>query len=410
MEKNNAPKLKEKLRGAQCKKNTTIVIIALLVIAVVAISVTILNKNNNRKSEDIIEYGGMIFNQEMNLSNINLIESGDETPIQVPVPKGYTASSVERERKVNGGFVIYEGEEEVTEANLEEAKKTRNQYVWIPIDDAADMYYRNNTTKNFYGAYYEFTSTGYTRKANSTVEPSLRTTDKEATYLTKYMNGITRDKFLKEMQIEFYEMLKSVETYGGFYIGRYESGNVKQNIPVVKKMNTDIHTITWYDSYKKGKRVSGVNDKVVTNMIWGIQWDETLKWLIDTGAKTNEEIATNSTTWGNYTKATFEYTNTSGGASTKNASSSTRIPTGSTEYTVANNIYDLAGNVREWTMEGSRSSSDYRYYRGGGCDDNGTVIPASNRGNGYPSNSGNSLRFQSGTLYKVALDTGGDAL
>ena len=372
-------------------KSKIIIITIILILAIVAVSMSLTkNKNNktsNNKNEDIIEYGGMIFNQKMNLSNINLIASGDETPIQVPVPKGYTASSVGNERTVNGGFVIYEGEEEVTEANLEEAKRTRNQYVWIPIENASDMYWTDNATKNFYGARYSFSGTGYTRGASSKYEPSLVSYDKEATYLTKYMNGITRDKFLKEMQIEFYEMLKSVETYGGFYIGRYETGNLSQNVPVTVKMNTDISNQTWYNMYKKQKRMSGLHDNVATNMIWGIQFDETLKWLIDTGVKTNEEIATNSTSWGNYINATFEYTNTSGGTATKNASSSTRIPTGSTEYTVANNIYDLAGNVREWTMEGSGS---YRYLRGGNYYYGGTYNPASSRDYSYPSSSNDS--------------------
>ena len=324
----------------------------------------------NIRKANILEYGELEFNKEMNLSNINLIESSDETPVQVPVPKGYVASSVESERTVNGGFVIYEGEEEVTDANLEEAKRTRNQFVWIPIENAGDMYYMSGS--NMYGAYYNFATTGYTR-ATGTREPSIVSNyDKDATYLTQYMNGITRDKFLREMQQSFYEMVKSVDTYGGFYIGRYETGNLKQNVPVVVKMNTDIHSVNWYDTYKRSKRISGLNENVTTNMVWGIQFDEVLKWLIDTGSKTNEEVAKDSTSWGNYSNATFEYTNTSGGASTK--SGNTSIPTGSAEYTNANNIYDLAGNVCEWTMEANGGSS--RYFRGGNYLSTGSNYPA----------------------------------
>ncbi len=340
--------------------------------------------------------------QEIDLSNINLIESSDETPIQVPVPKGYVASSVESERTVNGGFVIYEGEEEVTDANLEEAKRTRNQFVWIPIENAGDMYYMSGS--NMYGAYYNFTTTGYTRKTGTT-EPSVVSYDKDATYLTQYMNGITRDKFLREMQQSFYEMVKSIDTYGGFYIGRYETGNLKQNVPVVVKMNTDIHSVNWYDTYKRSKRISGLNENVTTNMVWGIQFDEVLKWLIDTGSKTNEEVATDSTSWGNYSNATFEYTNTSGGTSTK--SGSTRIPTGSSEYTNANNIYDLAGNVYEWTMEGNGSGS--RCFRGGYFGITGSGSPASYRSFSYPYSSNYGRRFEGSTLYQVALNPAGVA-
>ena len=82
-------------------------------------------------------------------------------------------------------------------------------------------------------------------------------------------------------------------------------------------------------------------------MIWGIQWDETLKWIIDTRDKTYAQVY-NSNSWGNHRD--------SGGGNTKR-------PTGYSENWKANNIYDLAGNVSDWTM-GSNGSYN-RYYRGG---------------------------------------------
>ena len=360
----------------ESNKTKRIVAIGVIILVVILIAVVIML---NTKKEEIQKYGGVVFNKEMNLSSVNLIESSDETPVQVPVPKGYMASSVASERTVKGGFVIYEGEEEVTEENLEEAKKTRNQFVWIPIEDSTDMYYISGN--NMYGAYYEFSATGYTRKTR-TYEPSVVSYDQTGTYLTQYMNGITRDKFLKEMQQSFYEMIQSVDTYGGFYVGRYETGNLSKNEPVVVKMNEDIGSQNWYNMYKRSKRVSGLNENVETNMIWGIQFDETLKWLIDTENKTNEEIAKDSTSWGNYNNATFEYTNTSGGTSTKSSNASTRIPTGSTEYTKANNIYDLAGNVWDWTMDGK--GSYYRCFRGASYGSTGMYYPAHYRGYNYP--------------------------
>ena len=91
--------------------------------------------------------------------------------------------------------------------------------------------------------------------------------------------------------------------------------------------------------------------------------------------KSKEEVISDSTSWGNYSNATFEYVNSSGDTVTK--TSSIRIPTGSTEYTKANNIYDLAGNARDWTMEAFGYND--RVCRGGYYTYNGINSPASNR-------------------------------
>ena len=113
-------------------------------------------------------------------------------------------------------------------------------------------------------------------------------------------------------------------------------------------------------------------------MIWGIQWDETLKWLIDTGEKTYAEIASDSTSWGNYWNNRFTYyTNTSKSTETKPLRSSTKIPAGAYEGTNTNNIYDLAGNVYDWTMESNGLDNDKFRYNCGGCyGDHGDMYPA----------------------------------
>ena len=116
-------------------------------------------------------------------------------------------------------------------------------------------------------------------------------------------------------------------------------------------------------------------------MIWGIQWDETLKWLIDTGEKTYAEIASDSTSWGNYRNNSFTYyTNTSKSTATKAANSRTRIPSGAYEGANANNVFDLAGNVLDGTLESYGSGTgDYRYLRGGSYSDYGSYSPAAYR-------------------------------
>ena len=201
--------------------------------------------------------------------------------------------------------------------------------------------------------------------------------DMDSRLRTLGLGAETTHEFLMQLEKEFSKMVDSVEKYGGFYIGRYETGNLNQDVAVVQKGNDDIDNQTWYTMYKKCKTLSDENKNIETSMIWGNQFDRTLMWLIESGEKTKEEVISDSTSWGNYVDATFTYTNSSGSTVTKNQNSGTRIPTGSTEYTKANNIYDLAGNVWDWTMEAV--SSYGRVKRGGSYSNNGYDFPASYR-------------------------------
>ena len=326
--------------------------------------------------------------------------SGDK----VPVPNGYVGSSVAGENEIDTGYVIYEGEEAVTDSNVADAQKNRNQYVWVPVPDISKFYGTDANGKKW-GKIYTFsssTSSGYDEitgtqpynwsESNGVMTISSKTNYREPDVVAKYSStgydmdsrlktlGIgakTTHEFLNQLEKEFNNMVASVEKYGGFYIGRYETGNINQDTPVIQKGNTNISSQTWYNMYKRCKNIKGANTNVETGMIWGNQWDRTLMWLIETGSKTKEQIADDSTSWGNYYNATFEYVNSSGSTATKNEGSSTRIPTGSAEYTKANNIYDLAGNVRDWTMEANSTYS--RVYRGGHYSDVGDGGPADYR-------------------------------
>ena len=334
--------------------------------------------------------------------------SGDK----VPVPNGYVGSSVAGENEIDTGYVIYEGEEAVTDSNVADAQKNRNQYVWVPVPDISKFYGTDANGKKW-GKNYSFsssTSSSYDEitgtkpynwsESNGVMTISSKTNYREPDVVAKYSStgydmdsrlktlGIgakTTHEFLNQLEKEFNNMVASVEKYGGFYIGRYETGNINQDTPVIQKGNTNISSQTWYNMYKRCKNIKGANTNVETGMIWGNQWDRTLMWLIETGSKTKEQIADDSTSWGNYYNATFEYVNSSGSTATKNEGSSTRIPTGSAEYTKANNIYDLAGNVRDWTMEAYGTNN--RVCRGGYYYYNGDNYPADVRNYSGPTNS-----------------------
>ena len=398
----------------KAKINKKVVIPVSILLIVILIATVIVYAFVGKENSTVIQATKTTANAVNLEDNEYMHVEEDASGDKVPVPNGYVGSSVAGENEIDTGYVIYEGEEAVTDSNVADAQKNRNQYVWVPVPDISKFYGTDANGKKW-GKIYTFsssTSSGYDEitgtqpynwsESNGVMTISSKTNYREPDVVAKYSStgydmdsrlktlGIgakTTHEFLNQLEKEFNNMIVSVEKYGGFYIGRYETGNINQETPVVQKGNTNISSQTWYNMYKRCKNIKGDNTNVETGMIWGNQWDRTLMWLIETGSKTKEQIADDSTSWGNYNNATFEYVNSSGSTVTKNENSGTKIPTGNTEYTKANNIYDLAGNVYDWTMEAN--SAYFRVYRGGYYYGGGGSYPADFRVLSYPTSSGN---------------------
>ena len=124
-----------------------------------------------------------------------------------PIPKGYVSSQIEGENKISTGLVIYEGTEPVTgTANStahETAMTTRNQYVWIPVDDMDSMFLSNG-----YGKVYYYGGTFTDVSDNEFLEANKSYID-----VNKTDDSIYDTAFIKT---------EDIETYKGFYISRYE--------------------------------------------------------------------------------------------------------------------------------------------------------------------------------------------
>ena len=415
--KENKTKKENKIpnKNKKLKVISIILILLLIILGVVSFAYSQnikLAKNNNEEQEVEESKTQEIVLEDNKYMHVEIDASGE----QVPVPNGFVGSKATGENEIDSGFVIYEGEEEVTDNNVADAQKIRNQYVWVPVPDPSKFYGTDANGKKW-GKNYHFTTgtssnttfddvtgtyaynwsetngvmrilsdtdynTGY-REPDVVVKSGSIGYDMDSRLRTLGLGAETTLEFLMQQEKEFNKMIDSVEKYGGFYIGRYETGDLNQEYAVVKKGNDDIGDQTWYTMYKKCKEIEHENTNVVTGMAWGNQYDRTLMWLMECNAKntetgkSKEEVISDSTSWGNYNNATFTYTNSSGSTATKNLGSSTRIPTGSTEYTKANNIYDLSGNVRDWTMEAC--STNNRVTRGNYYDYTGTHLPASER-------------------------------
>ena len=410
------------------KKRVIKIISTVTILVMLCIAITYVKSGNKEVLATTKE-----FNTESLQDNEHMHVEIDNSGDKVPVPNGYVGSKVTGENEIDTGYVIYEGTEEVNDTNVEEAQKTRNQYVWIPVLDASEMYGTDangkkwgklyNFATSFNNANYDEETGAYPNnwsESDGVIEVASITAYREPDVLINGVNTIydidselkvsnikskNKHDFLIELEQEFNNMIESIEKYGGFYIGRYETGDLSKEAFVIKKGNTDISNQNWYSMYIKSKKLKQNNTNIETGLIWGSQWDRTLCWLVESENRTKEEICKDSKSWGNYITSSFVYINNNGKTETKNIGSIRKIPTGSTEYTKANNIYDLAGNVSDWTME--TNENDFRTSRDGNCGTYGYTgnsdinTPANSRYNDVPSTYGNRRRLPSNVIYKI---------
>ena len=207
-------------------------------------------------------------------------------------------------------------------------------------------------------------------------------------------------------------MLKSVYENGGFYIGKYEVGtetlrttkDAPLTTPVIKEGAYPYNYVTNKQAQEKSKELA--TGGKTSSLMFGIQWDLVLKHIENKQGKTQEELKNDSTTWGNYSNATFEITKGKystdygqtftevNGTYTRPSSSNVLLTTGTTQRNSVLNIYDLAGNEYEWTLEKSTNTSYPSVHRGGDYDNYGSGYPASSRSSRTSSYSDDGISFR----------------
>ena len=422
-----------------------VTIVVLLILAGVSISLLLDENGIIKKSKDARrEYGQAKANEQEDLSNLSdMIEeataeptpkvnvntkAGDNSTINgkkgnsnnPTIPKNYIpidtatstwgdGSTAPSQDSVKHGLVIKD--------------EKNNEWVWVPVDKAtlATMYEESSDEKTLCG------TTGETAVKTKLYSRTITIgTDSNKTTMSRTTPGTTTDPYYREPDLvtsydvtdtyyktilgetgtkeqlaqlfvdEYKAMIESVSKYGGFYIGRYELSEAG-----VQKDKATLTNTNWYDLYQKCKILNASN-KVETRMIWGCQWDVTMNWLISSGAKTSNEVNTDSSSWGNYKGTSVKANDRT--TVLKASGDEQKLNTGVTTFTIANNIYDLAGNCWEWTQEAL--STNYRSDRGGGYSYDGSNGPASDRYDHSPDCSDNGvIRFSSHFNNKVALNS-----
>ena len=354
----------------------------------------------------------------------------------VTIPKGFTVSGISTEQSVDGGLVIYDIPEgrTVNWTNPDSVKTQYNQFVWIPVEVNKTTEPKDTETSiaSFKRSVWQDNARVANNAQSSTSFPS--SSYSWSNYTEPYSkdsrdyDGTGTGKTGISAQIT--ELTQSIYKYGGFYIGRYEAGSETERtnssgvttLGIKQDMYPYIY-VKWGDSMSNigttgavylsnslytGKTGYGVKSMLCT----GAAWDSMLDFVKD-----SNHSVTDSTTWGNYKNSeTFEITR--GSYAVLNTSSYTLgsfnnvesnyskmkgksilLTTGATERNSSKNIYDVAGNCYEWTTEANGTS--YRVVRGGDYFSDGSDIPASYRGDNYPTGSNSVGSFR--PLLYVAL-------
>ena len=214
-----------------------------------------------------------------------------------------------------------------------------NQFVWVPVENM-DIFARTDWSNN---------------KAKGRINSNYSEPE-------------------KEQEEEYYKMYYKVKKYGGFYVGRYETGDesaksertaVKNSEALgIKKYLNAYNYVPFTQTSIDGREITGAQElainfgktnnyqSIYTSVIYGIQWDAVLRFIAS-----DENNVNSSLKWGNYISSSIRYTDIYGGSYVKQKDEVRLLKTGASEDTKVKNIYDIAGNLYEWTMEKSKNGS-----------------------------------------------------
>ena len=181
--------------------------------------------------------------------------------------------------------------------------------------------------------------------------------------------NISGESYTKYSETKDEAWAQKVETYGGYYIGRYET-KYENNKCVVKQGNVPTVNVT-------RDTAQGYAQKMKTDYGYGVTTDLLNSYMWDTALKYIDY----------YTNSSFSTTTGLGNAGGKNSSA---VASGSYSDDIKCNIADMSGNVLEWTTE-YYSSSKPCVCRGGAYYDS---YAACRRSCTYISNSDSAIGFR----------------
>ena len=270
-----------------------------------------------------------------------------------------------------------------------------NEWVWVEVPKSIYITAKNDTDyTNIYmdmKIYVESVESGYINVEDIDTD--------------RYISGSGNFSSEEEYNQEKNRMLKSVYDNGGFWISRYEIGTFNAAESVEKDTANVTTPVSQQNAYPIVNKTQPQSQQIVrklnddANLLFGIQWKLTLKFLLLRGALTSDEIYRDSSGWGNHLDSSFkidrgkyqkdddwdstnwitlgsEYKEPETNENTKNNylykrsfyklfECAYKLTTGAADRNCKMNIYDLAGNVEEWTLENDDYYLDEVVFRGG---------------------------------------------
>lgn len=310
----------------------------------------------------------------------------DKTGKTITIPSGFCVSQINGEDEISKGLVIKNNE-------------TDDRYVWVEVP------------KTIY-------DTAQSEKDYENIEKDMQEYAKDYradNYSDNWYSGCGIENSTEYLNLKN-RMLRSVYEKGGFWISQYEIGadTIATSTSTSKnpRSKADMYPYIYVTCAQAQQLSTNMESSNLTSsLLFGIQWDLTLKFIEENNGKTKNLIKENSTTWGNYQDAIFtiykgsysvdggkNYTAVSQNYTKTNVVSNVLITTGATIRNCALNIYDLAGNVFEFTLEQTTDGSNPCTIRGGYSGISGSVFSAYSRQSKDRSESYENCGFRT-TLY-----------
>ncbi|MBR2290359.1 MAG: hypothetical protein IJ867_07275 [Clostridia bacterium] len=291
----------------------------------------------------------------------------------ITIPSGFAPTRIEGESTVDEGLVIVDSK--------------GNEFVWVEVPKVQEIYKKTEI------GITEFTDDIYTK-----IEEDLQNYASfyrfSDPYNDTYYDAITAT------EVEYNNLkqrfLRNVYENGGFWIGRYEAGTsefiedysaISPNGTVTIASKANQYPLTNVTFVEANQLAFNMYSNQSTSLMFGVQWDLTLKFIEEKQVKIHGEsyrntirelLTTDSSNIGNYSNAVFtlnrgkyiqfnnyrpvndwkEYISNTIGVvedNNKKAQEATgygiMCTTGASDNNCLQNIYDLAGNVWEFTIE-----------------------------------------------------------